>query len=197
MKRNVQIINIVAAGTIEEKMLDQLKFKSAMAAGILDNGEGMVFLGESKFNELMKQVSGLTTETASPQLSTEQDKKEESIKFAPKDGVTETSNTNQLVDDKLKKSEVEFSDKEPVSNGQGRDTSTGNSETEELVQAGASFFGKLLETLSDQSKTEKLVESIVKKDEKTGETYLKIPVKNQELLETGIKMLGQLFGRKG
>lgn len=36
-QRNVQVINLVAAKTIEEQMLDKLRFKSAMFEGVLDN----------------------------------------------------------------------------------------------------------------------------------------------------------------
>ena len=53
-ERNVQVINLVAKGTIEEGMLGKLRFKTAMFEGVLDNGEDTIFLGnESKFTAMM------------------------------------------------------------------------------------------------------------------------------------------------
>ena len=44
-ERNVQVINLVSRGTIEESMLGKLRFKTAMFEGALDNGEDTIFLG--------------------------------------------------------------------------------------------------------------------------------------------------------
>ncbi len=38
--------------------------------------------------------------------------------------------------------------------------------------------------------------TLVQKDDKNGETFLKIPVKNQNIVENGLKLLGQLLGGK-
>jgi hypothetical protein len=60
-KRKVSVVNMVSAGTIEHRMLDVLKFKSSMAAGILDGGEDVIFMGESRFRKFMATVSELVT----------------------------------------------------------------------------------------------------------------------------------------
>lgn len=59
-KRNVQVINLVASNTIEQRMLDVLKFKSSLFGGILDNGEDQIFMGESKFKKFMQSVEQMT-----------------------------------------------------------------------------------------------------------------------------------------
>ncbi len=59
-ERNVSIINLVSTGTIEHKMLDVLKFKGAMAEGVLDGGEDTIFLGEDRFKQFMSSVENLT-----------------------------------------------------------------------------------------------------------------------------------------
>jgi len=61
-KRKVSVINLVSAGTIEHRMLDVLRFKSSMAAGILDGGEDSIFMGESRFNQFMATVGELVTQ---------------------------------------------------------------------------------------------------------------------------------------
>ena len=60
-KKNVSIINLVSQGSIEHRMLDVLKFKKGIAAGILDGGENDIFMGESKFKQFMKSVESITS----------------------------------------------------------------------------------------------------------------------------------------
>lgn len=62
-ERNVQVINLVAKGTIEEDMLGKLRFKTAMFEGVLDNGEDAIFLGnESKFTAMMDTLGEVLEE---------------------------------------------------------------------------------------------------------------------------------------
>ena len=42
-KRNIQVINLVASQTIEERMLSTLNFKTSLFEGILDNGEAVSY----------------------------------------------------------------------------------------------------------------------------------------------------------
>jgi len=53
-KRNVNIINLIASGTIENRMLNVLKFKSTMACGVLDNGEDALTLLSGFLSALKK-----------------------------------------------------------------------------------------------------------------------------------------------
>ncbi len=45
---------MVSKDSIEEQMLDLLGFKSFMAAGILDHGEDVIFMGESRMKQLYR-----------------------------------------------------------------------------------------------------------------------------------------------
>lgn len=58
----VQIINMVARGTIEERMLATLRFKSDLAAGILDGGDDAVFFDTNKFDKIVEVVGGVVDE---------------------------------------------------------------------------------------------------------------------------------------
>jgi superfamily II DNA/RNA helicase len=62
-----------------------------------------------------------------------------------------------------------------------------------LVQTGMNFLSGLMETLNSPEKTQQLVQSVVKKDEATGKTYLNIPIENTDVVENALKMLGGLF----
>jgi superfamily II DNA or RNA helicase len=59
-KRQVQIVNFIAKGTIEEGMLSVLAFKRSLSAGILDGGTGEISLGGSRLNRFMKDVENVT-----------------------------------------------------------------------------------------------------------------------------------------
>lgn len=61
-KRNIQVINLVARDTIEERMLSTLKFKSGLFQGILDNGEDTIFLEGTKLEKIMEVVNGFATD---------------------------------------------------------------------------------------------------------------------------------------
>ena len=189
-KKNVQIINLISKETIEEEMLAKLKFKSSMAMGVLDNGESTVFLGEGKFNELMKQVKDMTDKAVPPSngfISETEEGNEITVVATEKSEPEAISPTQQmqLLDDDIPKATAEnFSTNEA-------------NEASALIESGAGFFNKLLETLSDKSKTEKLMNTLVKTDEATGQTYLQIPVKNTAVVENGLKLLSQLFNEAG
>src|SRR5262249_1960816 len=56
----VRVVNFVARGTIEEGMLNVLKFKKSLFAGVLDGGEKEVFLGGSRLTKFMETVEAAT-----------------------------------------------------------------------------------------------------------------------------------------
>lgn len=71
-KRNVNVINLVSRQSIEERMLSVLKFKSSLFAGVLDNGEDYIFMGESRFKKFMNSVEKvITTGPKTPTLFTD------------------------------------------------------------------------------------------------------------------------------
>ena len=65
-----------------------------------------------------------------------------------------------------------------------------------LVQMGMQFFSGLTKTLTDPVATQQLVNSITETDEKTGQSYLKIPVQGKEVVENAFKIIGALFQQK-
>ena len=55
-QRNIQVINLVAAHTIEESMIGKLKFKTSLFEGVLDGGDDAVFASDDKFAKIMDLV---------------------------------------------------------------------------------------------------------------------------------------------
>lgn len=189
-KRNVSIINLVSSGTIEHRMLDVLKFKSALAKGILDNGEDSIFMGESKFKAFMKNVENITTDIKTPALAEEG----ESQINRP----VEDNKGNDLIQPLLIDVDTTaLTTPEVVSslNGIGQNGNTdayGQEQVSQLVTSGFAFLGKLAQTLADKEATEKLVKSFVSKDE-SGKTFLKIQVENEKIVENAFQALGNIF----
>lgn len=72
-KQNVTVVNLVASGSIEERMLGLLKFKSALASGVLDDGESAIFLDNDRFSEFIKTVDNLTEPTEANAEETEEE----------------------------------------------------------------------------------------------------------------------------
>ena len=59
--KSVQVINLVAAGTIEEGMLSLLSFKKSLFAGVLDGGASDVFLDGTRLSQFMAGVERATS----------------------------------------------------------------------------------------------------------------------------------------
>ena len=57
-----------------------------------------------------------------------------------------------------------------------------------------SFFGRLSETLANTEATQKLISTIVQKDETDGKTYIKIPIENQKVVENAFALFAGLLG---
>ncbi len=59
-RQGVQVINLVAQGSIEEGMLGVLAFKKSLADGVLDGGDSTVFMEGGRLSRFMKQVDQVT-----------------------------------------------------------------------------------------------------------------------------------------
>jgi hypothetical protein len=192
-KRNVNIINFVAQNTIEHGMLGKLKFKAALAEGILDNGEANIFIGDSKFNVFMQGIEGLMTDV-SINFSPSAISPEEAI--AEETTAEEKSAKDIAVtvydDDDVKQTNISTEHKQ----SENLITPTPDA-GQQLIQTAASFFTQLSNVLSDTKSTENLVQSLTKKDESTGQTYLQIPVENEAVIKNAISLLAGLFKGMG
>ena len=59
-RRGVQVINLVAQGSIEEGMLGVLAFKQSLFAGVLDGGDSAVFMNGTRLSKFMESVDAVT-----------------------------------------------------------------------------------------------------------------------------------------
>ncbi|NJK94785.1 MAG: SWF/SNF helicase family protein [Bacteroidales bacterium] len=192
-KRNVSIINMVSTDTIEHKMLGVLSFKKGLADGILDQGDNTIFMEESKFKVLMNTVEEIVSTDTAPEQQNWEEEEEPLAKTAPEADNQTSFNPSQ-------QQELQF---EPILPGDDDITPPITAEEKppqpsdnpaDLVQMGFSFLGKLAQTLSNPEATQKLVSSLVQKDEKDGKAYLKIPVENEKVVENVLSLFAGLMG---
>ena len=169
-KRNIQVINLVAIGTIEEQMLTKLKFKTDLFDGVLNGGEDEVFLDNSKLETLVTDLGfgeGAAKESAS-------------------------GPTVEIVEEpEEKKPQEEISDvaPDPVS----EDDSADVPDSEALIGQGISFLVGLMKTLKDPDASKRLVDTLVKEDPATGQASINIPVSDKDSVLQFVSLLGKLL----
>ncbi|MBL9001560.1 MAG: DEAD/DEAH box helicase [Phycisphaerae bacterium] len=59
-ERPVQVVNFISQGTIEEGMLNVIRFKKSLFGGVLDGGASEVFLGGSRLSRFIESVDKAT-----------------------------------------------------------------------------------------------------------------------------------------
>ncbi len=189
-KKNVSIINLVAQDSIEERMLGLLKFKTSVAAGILDNGEDSIFMGDDRFKQFMQSVESMTQDITPPAAYTETEEQDEAITETTPQNMQEDAfealiTEPELPQPELAQAALAFNAHEPTEGAN------------ELVQNGMQFLSKLVTALSNPDSIKQLAGSITEKDEKTGKTYLKLPVDNTETVEKALNLVGKLLNSFG
>ena len=194
----IQIFNMVAEKTIEERMLSTLNFKSNMSEGILDNGTDAVFMEESKFNRLMETVEEITANEDNPKNTSMQndDKAGDSTDESIKDhhnGFNKEQLQDSTGNDTDKNTSVAPDNNQQTGSRQKTNKSTS---PHELVSQGISFFQGLVETLASPEKTQTLVDTLVKEDKETGKTSIEIPVPDKETVRNLFSMLSKLIQQK-
>ena len=53
----IQVLNLVSKDSIEESMIERLRFKRSMFEGALNGGDDTIFLGDDKFGEFMNSLA--------------------------------------------------------------------------------------------------------------------------------------------
>ena len=183
-ERNVQVINLVSRGTIEESMLGKLRFKTAMFEGVLDNGEDTIFLGnESKFTAMM--------DTLGEALDDEKTEEKVTVQTSTDD----VSDEPEPVKEPEPLQEEESVQEEPVKeNDPVKEKPESPNPPKELVAQGISFLSGLAATLKSPEATAQLVETLVETDAETGKTSLRIPVPDKQTVRNLLDIVGKLFG---
>jgi superfamily II DNA or RNA helicase len=179
-RQPVSVVNFVAQGTIEEGMLGVLKFKKSLFAGVLDGGEKEVFLGGSRLTKFMETVESATG--AIPQAMLED--AEEAV-AAPPDEKPRRKGEPALAETD---GEEEQPTKAVIPTAPAADPWTG------LLQSGMAILQQLATARQPAGATNAgAASSLIQRDEKTGETYIKMPVPPPEVLDQVMTAFGALL----
>lgn len=187
--KKVSVINFVAQGTIEERMISKLKFKSALAKGILDDGEHDIFMEDSQFNILMKEVDGLVNDQIlhKPDQEIQYETEAEILNEAQSTGQEEISSPHESIEGKQSLVEDDMMpEQEAVSS---------SVKASDFIQTASGFFSQLSQVLSNPAETENLVKSLTHKDDESGQTYLKIPVESEQVIKNVLNLFAGLMGK--
>lgn len=178
-QRSVQVVNFVAQGTIEEGMLSILGFKRALFAGVLDGGNTEVSLGGTRLSRFMEGVEKVSGNTGFPVM---QD---------PSLVVEADAGTKQQ----------DAPAAQRVDNAAQKPGGTAPSDAlDELIGAGLNFLTQI--AASSQSTAGggngTAAPRLLEVDEKTGRSYLRLPVPDPQVLKKLAEALtGLLTGRAG
>lgn len=203
-KNPVQIINMVARDTIEQRMLSTLKFKSNMAAGILDGGEDAVFIEGNKFGKIVDMVEGALSDEEEETLPAvvnpieetnfDENKADENKADANKTGEDNTGGDNTGEDntgeDKVGEDNI---DRTVTHKGETQTDSKTKEEVRDLVREGMGFIGTLANILKEPEGASKLADALVKEDPDTGKATLNIPVPDKSTVTNLFAALSSLL----
>ncbi len=186
-KQPVRVINFVAQGTIEEGMLQVLKFKKSLFAGVLDGGDKEVFLGGSKLNKFMETVESATTSIPEAML----EDSEEALRTPPDEQAgpaprPSRRGTPAPIPMPTPVSVLSEPDDEPAPTVAASDPWSG------LLQAGMALLQQFVAPSGNGSAPS--APSVprlpsVQRDEGTGERFVKLPMPSPEVIDQAVKAL--------
>ncbi len=197
-QRNIQVINLVAAHTIEESMIGKLKFKTSLFEGVLDGGDDAVFASDDKFAKIMDLVgeyvepsaeeplhddSGTTVDTSEIEQSAIQP---EAV-GSSEGGTTQIGQTGPATPDVSSAPVVD-----PVAEDEDN---ASPAESGDLINQGLSFFSNLVETLKSPEKAAKLIDKIVVEDKETGKASINIPIQSKQIVTDALDLIGKLLAK--
>ena len=188
-KQNVQVMNLISKDTIEHKILGTLNFKKSTFDGVLDGGENMVLMGESKLKKLMNAVEDLNDEEIKEYIDDKISTKKEEIEDSKnidkltveQEGINATPTDQQANKTKISQDTVQQNTVQP------------KQEVNELFTSGLDFFEKIGSALNKLQTGEISANDFLEKDEKTGQTSLKIPIKDTETVTNAINSIAGIF----
>jgi superfamily II DNA or RNA helicase len=172
-RQPVRVVNFVSQGTIEQGMLSVLKFKSSLFAGALDGGASQVLFEGGRLKRFMETVEKATDSIPAP-----------AAQDPPSSDPAEDASV----------SAKRPSDGSPAKNG---DAAGAENPWSGLLETGLSLLQQLAGA-SHPSKGARAASasrgvSLVHRDERTGESYLKFPMPKPEIVDQVLKAVGTLL----
>ncbi|MGO8688336.1 MAG: DEAD/DEAH box helicase [Thermoguttaceae bacterium] len=183
-KRPVRAVHFIAQGTIEEGMLGLLAFKKSLFAGVLDQGDDEVFLGGTKLKRFIESVEKATT-AIPPAMPTE---------------------TGPAADDEAAEAmndETAAAMAEETAAARPRESVAPQEQLwRDVAAAGQSLLEKVTQALGGGQPGKGppaaagMTDGLLARDDRTGQTYLKLPLPEPETIEKIFTLLRAFTGGK-
>jgi hypothetical protein len=185
----VRVVNFVAQGTIEEGMLSILKFKKSLFAGALDGGEKEVFLGGTRLNRFIQGVEKATSSIPQPEAQAPPDES---------DGGADVGDGDDRQADP--RGDGRGDGRGNDGDGQSPSTPTAHPAAAGAVDPWSGLLQQLALAAHPPSKPTAATTaphglSLVHRDQRSGENYLKIPVPAPEVLDRVLSAVATLLER--
>ena len=215
--KQVEVINMVARDTIEERMLTTLDFKTGLAEGILDNGEDAIFLEQKKFDKIVETIESAVApdDTRLPVVINEDEDEDKALilndgNIPDKPASTEPeqefddADAGVETDDETPKQnpyssgESDSGDSHAVARGREGSGHAGaapgdEADARQIMAQGVDFLGKFARALSEPGGAAKLADALVEVDPATGKSSLRIPVADKSIVANLFSALGSLL----
>jgi hypothetical protein len=184
-KKNVRVVNFISKDSIEERILDLLRFKSSLCTGALDaDGADQVMIGQSQLQRFMESVEAATEDL--PAQDGEQVRQEQA----------EAERETAALEDVGSDAERQHGEEKPVAN-----------QLQDLLMSGARLLSGLGEALGSIAsadagsktggKPADMIERFIERDEATGKNHLKIPLPEPAVMQSVFSGLEKLFAAFG
>ena len=172
-QRSVQVVNFVAQGTIEEGMLSILGFKRALFAGVLDGGAAEVSLGGTRLSRFMEGVEKVSASTGTPEMQ------EPAPDAAPAPNVVD-------------------GDEPTATDTTVHATTAAGDALGTLIQAGLNFLTQVsaASRSPESAGRSATAASLLQVDEKTGRSYLRLPMPDPAVLSKVVEALAGLLPQR-
>ena len=187
--RPVQVVNFISQGTIEESMLNVLKFKKSLFAGVLDGGEKEVFLGGSRLTKFIETVEKATSSIPAS-----------SVEDAPQpEEPAPTSLAGSGNGDAYAAASGEAGEARDLATGPAPEPGPGEDAWSGLLQTGLTLLEQLAKASQPAQRPSNQIATIgaaiVGRDERTGENYLRLPMPKPEVLDRALGAIAALLER--
>jgi superfamily II DNA or RNA helicase len=189
----VRVVNFVARGAIEEGMLEVLRFKKSLFAGVLDGGEKEVFLGGTRLTKFMETVEAATAaipasvqeeepEPETPAVAEETPPQPKPQPVPPPPVETVAPPAPPTVAPTVPPAAPPApAAPAPVNPWAG------------LLQAGLSLLQQLATPAAATPSNGQSPAPLVQRDERTGESYVRLPVPPPQVIDQALTALQQLM----
>lgn len=186
-KRNVRVVNFISKDSIEERILDLLRFKSSLCTGALDaDGADVVMVGQSQLQRFMESVEAATDDLPVQdneqvrQVQAEEERESAELDVNDSgDGIEAASTEAGAVE-------------KPVAN-----------QLQEFLMNGARLLSGLNDALGNVASAEAgsrsadMIALFIERDEITGKKHLKIPLPEPAVVQSVFSGLEKLFAAFG